>query len=81
MIVLLYNTYRTFYYTVTITDNNYTVNETLTIQLVDVNDNAPMFDKAAYTFDLSENTPVSPIEYIGNVSASDLDSGVQVRLT
>ena len=49
---------------------------TLTIQLTDSNDNSPVFTPLSYTFNLDENTPTDPVVYIGNVSASDIDSRI-----
>lgn len=39
----------------------------------DVNDNAPMFDRNIYSFDISEDTPLGTT--IGGVSAHDPDTG------
>ena len=47
----------------------------LTVNVVDVNDNAPMFQNTPYTFTLAENLPVDPTMAIGKVTAIDDDSG------
>ena len=46
---------------------------TVNIEVLDVNDNSPTFDPNNYQFMIYENQPIrTPI---GNVSASDRDSG------
>ena len=47
----------------------------LTVNVVDVNDNAPMFQNTPYSFTLAENLPVDPTMAIGKVTAIDDDSG------
>ena len=51
---------------------------TVIVQLTDVNDNAPMFSAATYTFTVEENQqpPVS----IGTVTATDRDSGINAQV-
>nr|XP_023698667.1 protocadherin gamma-C5-like isoform X9 [Paramormyrops kingsleyae] len=46
----------------------------ITIQVLDINDNAPVFDNAAYDISLSEHTPKGTI--IGTVKAVDIDEGL-----
>lgn len=45
---------------------------TVLISLIDVNDNAPVFDSLSYTFDIEEATPAFTM--VGAVSATDADS-------
>lgn len=45
---------------------------TLTIAVTDTNDNAPIFQSAAYSFDVPENTPRGT--RVGRVLASDSDA-------
>ncbi len=51
---------------------------TVIIQLIDVNDNPPVFLAAPYTFNVSENQqpPVS----IGTVTAMDIDDGTNAQV-
>ena len=65
-----------FEYTLEVTDGLNITKTSLTIKLTDINDNSPMFEKMSYTFTLQENTPTDPFVYIGTVSASDADDGV-----
>ncbi|XP_033621458.1 protocadherin beta-6-like, partial [Fukomys damarensis] len=51
----------------------------LTVQVSDVNDNAPTFTQASYTLLVPENS--SPALHIGTVSATDRDSGANAQLT
>ncbi|XP_019061557.1 protocadherin beta-4-like [Fukomys damarensis] len=51
----------------------------LTVQVSDVNDNAPTFTQASYTLLVPENN--SPALHIGTVSATDRDSGANAQLT
>ncbi|XP_068963505.1 protocadherin beta-2-like [Petaurus breviceps papuanus] len=51
----------------------------ITVVISDVNDNPPMFSQRAYKLYLQENN--SPALYIGSVSASDRDSGVNAQVT
>jgi hypothetical protein len=46
---------------------------TVYMNIVDVNDNQPMFDPASYTHVIDENVPVGTT--VLNVSATDIDSG------
>ena len=43
------------------------------VNIVDVNDNAPVFNSSNYTFKLSENTIATPAFVIGRVLATDPD--------
>lgn len=47
---------------------------TLTVSLTDVNDNAPIFSPASYTFTIDENKNVGFV--VGTVTASDADTGL-----
>uniref|UniRef100_A0A8C9QYQ0 Protocadherin 1 gamma 31 n=2 Tax=Scleropages formosus TaxID=113540 RepID=A0A8C9QYQ0_SCLFO len=45
----------------------------LTIQVLDINDNTPVFSNALYEISVNENTPKGTV--IGSVKATDLDEG------
>ena len=45
----------------------------LRIQVLDVNDNPPVFTQEEYVFSITEDPPAGAL--IGHVTASDLDSG------
>ncbi|XP_036751767.2 protocadherin beta-12-like [Manis pentadactyla] len=51
----------------------------ISVQVADVNDNAPAFSQSAYTLWVRENN--SPALPIGSVSATDADSGANARVT
>ncbi len=44
---------------------------TLTVNILDFNDNTPIFEQSAYSFNLVENSPVSTL--IGRIRANDFD--------
>jgi hypothetical protein len=48
-----------------------TTNTTVSVTLLDVNDNAPAFSEAIYSFDLAEDTPIGTT--VGSVYARDDD--------
>nr|XP_036872471.1 protocadherin beta-16-like [Manis javanica] len=52
---------------------------TISVQVADVNDNAPAFSQSAYTLWVRENN--GPALHIGSVSATDPDSGANARVT
>ncbi|NXX97015.1 PCDBG protein, partial [Centropus bengalensis] len=52
--------------------------ESLSVQVSDVNDNAPEFTQEIYTVSVSENS--SPMVRIGSVSAADADAGRNGRV-
>ncbi|XP_042548010.1 protocadherin beta-3-like [Dipodomys spectabilis] len=52
---------------------------TITLQVSDVNDNAPEFTQSSYTLWVRENN--SPALHIGTISATDRDSGSNAQLT
>ncbi|XP_069892312.1 protocadherin beta-14-like [Dipodomys merriami] len=52
---------------------------TITLQVSDVNDNAPEFTQSSYTLWVRENN--SPALHIGSISATDRDSGSNAQLT
>ena len=72
--LFVYLLHSIFYYTVEISDLMYTDTAILTIQLADINDNAPKFEPS-YTLSLDEHTPTDVVVYIGSISATDDDSG------
>uniref|UniRef100_A0A8C6G7A8 Protocadherin beta 6 n=1 Tax=Mus spicilegus TaxID=10103 RepID=A0A8C6G7A8_MUSSI len=56
-----------------------TTQHTMTVQVVDINDNAPAFTKTSYTMFVHENN--SPALHIGTISATDSDSGSNAHIT
>ncbi|XP_042548087.1 protocadherin beta-7-like [Dipodomys spectabilis] len=52
---------------------------TFTLQVSDVNDNAPEFTQSSYTLWVRENN--SPALHLGTISATDRDSGSNAQLT
>ncbi|XP_040597862.1 protocadherin beta-6-like [Mesocricetus auratus] len=68
--------------TITVTDlgiPRLTTQHTITVQVSDVNDNAPAFTQTSYTLFVQENN--SPALHIGTISATDSDSGSNARIT
>ncbi|XP_072288380.1 protocadherin alpha-C2-like [Eucyclogobius newberryi] len=49
------------------------------VQVLDTNDNAPVFEKAVYTVRIQENSPVGSL--VINLNASDLDEGSNSDVT
>ncbi|XP_035296071.1 protocadherin beta-6-like isoform X2 [Cricetulus griseus] len=71
-------------YNITITVNDLgtprlTTQHTITVQVSDVNDNAPAFTQTSYTLFVQENN--SPALRIGTISATDSDSGSNAHIT
>ncbi|KAL6048628.1 hypothetical protein STEG23_002313 [Scotinomys teguina] len=56
-----------------------TTQHTITVQVYDINDNAPTFTQTSYTLFVLENN--SPALHIGTISATDSDSGSNARIT
>ncbi|XP_038186190.1 protocadherin beta-6 [Arvicola amphibius] len=56
-----------------------TTQHTVTVEVSDVNDNAPAFTQSSYTLFVQENN--SPALYIGTISATDSDSGSNAHIT
>ena len=67
-------------YTVEVSDGETSNTTQLDIIVTDINDKSPEFVKEFYSFELNENTPLSPIEYIGSVRATDDDSGTNAEV-
>ncbi|XP_017823831.2 protocadherin beta-15 [Callithrix jacchus] len=68
--------------TITVTDlgtPRLKTEHSITVQVSDVNDNAPAFTQTSYTFFVRENN--SPALHIGTVSATDRDSGTNAQVT
>ncbi|XP_036060853.1 protocadherin beta-3-like [Onychomys torridus] len=68
--------------TITVTDlgsPRLTTQHTITVQVADVNDNAPTFTQTSYTLFVQENN--SPALHIGTISATDSDSGSNAHIT
>nr|AAI50717.1 Protocadherin beta 6 [Mus musculus] len=56
-----------------------TTQHTITVQVVDINDNAPAFTQTSYTMFVHENN--NPALHIGTISATDSDSGSNAHIT
>ncbi|XP_031221329.1 protocadherin beta-18-like [Mastomys coucha] len=56
-----------------------TTQHTITVQVSDINDNAPAFTQTSYTMFVRENN--SPALLIGTISATDSDSGSNAHIT
>ncbi|XP_052011505.1 protocadherin beta-4-like [Apodemus sylvaticus] len=56
-----------------------TTQHTITVQVSDINDNAPVFTQTSYTLFIRENN--SPALHIGTISATDSDSGSNAHIT
>ncbi|XP_049983987.1 protocadherin beta-12-like isoform X8 [Alexandromys fortis] len=56
-----------------------TTQHTITVQVSDVNDNAPAFTQSSYNLFVQENN--SPALHIGTISATDSDSGSNAHIT
>uniref|UniRef100_M0R4V1 Protocadherin beta 7 n=1 Tax=Rattus norvegicus TaxID=10116 RepID=M0R4V1_RAT len=56
-----------------------TTQHTITVQVSDINDNAPAFTQTSYTMFVRENN--SPALHIGTISATDADSGSNAHIT
>ncbi|KAL4684402.1 hypothetical protein H8959_022096 [Pygathrix nigripes] len=68
--------------TITVTDlgtPRLKTQQSITVQVSDVNDNAPTFTQTSYTLFVRENN--SPALHIGSVSATDRDSGTNAQVT
>ncbi|XP_028617265.1 protocadherin-3-like, partial [Grammomys surdaster] len=68
--------------TITVTDlgtPRLTTQHTITVQVSDINDNAPAFTQTSYTMFVHENN--SPALHIGTISATDSDSGSNAHIT
>ncbi|XP_038187398.1 protocadherin beta-18-like [Arvicola amphibius] len=68
--------------TITVTDMGtprLSTQHTITVQVSDVNDNAPAFTQSSYTLFVQENN--SPALHIGTISATDSDSGSNAHIT
>ncbi|XP_074065061.1 protocadherin beta-1-like [Macrotis lagotis] len=53
--------------------------ETVTVQILDINDNPPLFNQSSYTLYVTENN--RPSIMIGVVNATDSDSGQNAKVT
>ncbi|KAM6251815.1 protocadherin beta-15-like [Porphyrio hochstetteri] len=56
-----------------------TTTQTFTVDISDVNDNAPVFNQTSYTMYVRENN--MPTVFVGTVSASDADVGPNAKVT
>ncbi|XP_049983997.1 protocadherin beta-7-like [Alexandromys fortis] len=68
--------------TITVTDMGtprLTTQHTITVEVSDINDNAPAFTQSSYTLFVQENN--SPALHIGTISATDSDSGSNAHIT
>ena len=73
-----YETTQFYALNVTASDNLFTTSSTLNITVLDENDNTPQFDPVS-TLQIDEEQPVATS--VGQVTASDADSGVNAELT
>ncbi|XP_052011510.1 protocadherin beta-15-like [Apodemus sylvaticus] len=67
--------------TISVTDlgtPSLTTQHTITVQVSDINDNAPAFTQTSYTMFIRENN--SPALHIGTISATDSDSGSNAHI-
>ena len=71
---------RTFNFTITASEGFQAepARARVVIELIDVNDNPPVFSSATYTFSVSENQ--QPPVQVGNVTAMDEDSGINAQV-
>uniref|UniRef100_A0A1B0CD99 Cadherin domain-containing protein n=1 Tax=Lutzomyia longipalpis TaxID=7200 RepID=A0A1B0CD99_LUTLO len=65
--------------TVRVTDGVQYTETTVTIQVTDTNDNPPIFEEPAYSFDIPENAPRG--YQVGIISATDPDLGANSMLS
>ncbi|NWV79889.1 PCDB4 protein, partial [Dasyornis broadbenti] len=56
-----------------------TTTQTFTVDISDVNDNAPVFNQTSYTMYVRENN--GPTVFVGAVSAADADVGLNAKVT
>ncbi|NWS88604.1 PCDBF protein, partial [Toxostoma redivivum] len=56
-----------------------TATHTFTVDISDVNDNAPVFNQTSYTMYVRENN--APTVFVGAVSAADADVGLNAKVT
>ncbi|CAN8189755.1 unnamed protein product [Coccothraustes coccothraustes] len=56
-----------------------TTTQTFTVDISDVNDNAPVFNQSSYTMYVRENNV--PTVFVGGVSAADADVGLNAKVT
>ncbi|KAL3883433.1 hypothetical protein ACJMK2_029696, partial [Sinanodonta woodiana] len=59
-------------------DGNMTDQANITINLIDINDNSPQFNQSSYNF-IVQNMSIG--DYVGKITAFDLDSGDNQKLT
>ena len=59
--------------TITASDGTLSSNQSVTIGVIDVNDNAPVFSMSGYTAQVAEHSDINTL--VANISATDDDSG------
>lgn len=59
--------------TVEVTDGVHMTTGNVTLRIIDVNDNSPVFESSAYSFSIEENVALGT--HVGTVTARDADSG------
>ena len=59
-------------------DGMFTVNTTITVEVVDINDHSPVFSQETYYANVTENSPAGV--YVANVSATDGDRGSNAEI-
>ncbi|CAL1539050.1 unnamed protein product [Lymnaea stagnalis] len=67
------------YIILAVSDSGQTATQTLTINVEDVNDNAPVFDSNLYVYKIDESLAVP--ETIATLTATDKDAGLNATLT
>ena len=60
--------------TITASDGTLSSSQSVTIRVIDVNDNAPVFSMSSYTAQVAEHSSINTS--VTNISATDADSGV-----
>ena len=64
---------RNYRLTVTVNDTENAADIIINVQVIDINDNDPLFENTTYDFAICENLPVGST--VGVVTAADRDSG------
>ncbi len=64
--------------TVTVSDQLYIINITISITVIDINDNSPVFSEPIYYADITENSPAGV--YVATIAATDDDRGTNAQI-
>ena len=65
-------------YTVNVSDGTFSTTTDITFQLLDINDNAPMFTNLLPSYDIDENSPIGTEVFIATATDADLGSNAIV---